>query len=1343
MSFPTLRLRPPAHRSYLNGYAGVPAAMASPPSAKDPLVDIPHRPTRASATLSGIVEVKHPRSDSDSFKAKWLRVELEKIEVVPKRAAVADDEDDADVVEETKFVELIGMRPEAVWEAKNSSSGHREATKKGLFGRKTKKDNEESEWQVIPEGNYPFTIAVPEGLPASVEVDSAGNGVSYQIVATLCIKTKKGLLKTIKISTITDSDNVLISKSDQLPAWPIYTPVLLPACVPADLPWAASASSGLPTVGDTKQVRVQLRSDDEDSELVVKGYRDSSAYGPGDTVQLAVELMWPGYETLKISLVKAQLVEQITFRYPVDDRYGGMAQRAHPKLSTISSDVVDFAKLSSSRSFLHPHQLKLVPLQLDVPPNHSVSTLKAAKFIEASYQLEVQISFEDGNTASLRDWPVTLGPVNRSKSIELVKEIGWTDKYCARPGLSQFQEETRANPPLTANRRSPDLPSKHNYGAESSVRASADYSAIGSLRTETESTRHQNGLNTQHPSLSAAHSHRLSYSTNSHSHSSQSESHRLSSAAEEKRRLHDLATRTRDETQARHAAELAQTRAEKAREERDEVPEMRRQSYQLRDEPATSRLGLARPGSLEMTVASSPTDVGAATMHTASLVPAPSPIDSLDVLRSALAKAPAERTPLERQAINDLLNGQLSSSSTSDALLSPVSPGGGAMMTRSSTTVARQGSVAGSGTDSGSNPSTVTHKDSPGKRQVSSGSSSTQPHYVPPEPLPSAFDLVRSKTKATSAESEKSRLFAAARQEANRRQDEAQSVLDRQSMLEHRPTTRTRLGEEDESEMERLRLRALRERDEIEAKLREQERLDEAEFLRQEQERQIKARQEFEARKRENERKRQLELQALAEQQREREEGSKQAMLQRRREQDRIELERIEAERRMREEEARMRAAEAELQARMEAQAAEDERRRQAAEQERLFEQEQHRLQQQQRRYEEERVRRERELVEQRQAQTSNQWSSRPSAPAQRSQNSFVSQTPQAYADSGVEELQDAFDMRPPRMPGMSNLQRSGSIVSFAPSTSAHEADVSFYAKAIAESHSTPTSSLQQDKAAYLAQLRQRDEARRIASSSSSSSSMNRPGQHSSLGNVRRLAFDGTNLLAPQPSPQKLERAAFDPLLSFGQEMPMASTPVDTARFRFQEAQPQSSQIASESLVQHALTGPSAPPLNSASAPPTLATSADENLPSYPPPTAFANGNGNSSSPQQYHPDSSTGDFNPNNVAAADSSTTFGSQSSQSSAAQEKRALSAYYAAKAAVDAQASSSSFSSGVNVNGGGDGVGSSSSNYVHQTNVVTPTAPSSELPYEHDNVDTSNRINGNDRVRDEGAEQQGSTL
>lgn len=55
---------------------------------------------------------------------------------------------------------------------------------------------DEEGYAVIPDGSYPFSIPLPEGLPPSVEIEEAGfrrglKGISYQIVASLAVKPPK------------------------------------------------------------------------------------------------------------------------------------------------------------------------------------------------------------------------------------------------------------------------------------------------------------------------------------------------------------------------------------------------------------------------------------------------------------------------------------------------------------------------------------------------------------------------------------------------------------------------------------------------------------------------------------------------------------------------------------------------------------------------------------------------------------------------------------------------------------------------------------------------------------------------------------------------------------------------------------------------------------------------------------------------------------------------------------------------------------------------------------------------------------------------------------------------
>lgn len=106
-------LRPPAHRDFLSSHPGIPESAGPSPSFHppvDPLVSLPVI-TRAAAHLSGTVEVR-PGNKAGGTKAKWLRVELEKIETIPaQQPAGTAGGKVKEVKTQARFVELIGNGP--------------------------------------------------------------------------------------------------------------------------------------------------------------------------------------------------------------------------------------------------------------------------------------------------------------------------------------------------------------------------------------------------------------------------------------------------------------------------------------------------------------------------------------------------------------------------------------------------------------------------------------------------------------------------------------------------------------------------------------------------------------------------------------------------------------------------------------------------------------------------------------------------------------------------------------------------------------------------------------------------------------------------------------------------------------------------------------------------------------------------------------------------------------------------------------------------------------------------------------------------------------------------------
>lgn len=133
-----LTLRAPPHRGFIQGYPGIPAGHG-----------------RSAASIVGNVEV---RLGGKGAKASWLRIELRKLETT------ASGEN---------WGELIGRGPIEVWSAQG-----------------TAETDAEAKWDHLQTKDFPFKIAIPEGLPPTARLEKQV-GISYEIVTSLCVKAKK------------------------------------------------------------------------------------------------------------------------------------------------------------------------------------------------------------------------------------------------------------------------------------------------------------------------------------------------------------------------------------------------------------------------------------------------------------------------------------------------------------------------------------------------------------------------------------------------------------------------------------------------------------------------------------------------------------------------------------------------------------------------------------------------------------------------------------------------------------------------------------------------------------------------------------------------------------------------------------------------------------------------------------------------------------------------------------------------------------------------------------------------------------------------------------------------
>ena len=86
------------------------------------------------------------------MKAKWLRIELRKVETLPANHGI--------------FFDFVGQSPITLWQS------------------------EFEDGSVLQACDYPFNIRIPESIPPTLNLDKIA-GIRYELVASVCTKAKK------------------------------------------------------------------------------------------------------------------------------------------------------------------------------------------------------------------------------------------------------------------------------------------------------------------------------------------------------------------------------------------------------------------------------------------------------------------------------------------------------------------------------------------------------------------------------------------------------------------------------------------------------------------------------------------------------------------------------------------------------------------------------------------------------------------------------------------------------------------------------------------------------------------------------------------------------------------------------------------------------------------------------------------------------------------------------------------------------------------------------------------------------------------------------------------------
>jgi len=338
-----------------------------------PHLDFPNKEaSRNAAHIAGNVEV---RLGSKGMKASWLRIELRKIETVPGGE---------------NWGELIGSGPIDVWSARSGTGkGDREQDADGTC------------WEVLKTNDFPFRINVPEALPPSARMDKIC-GLQYEVVTSLCVKTKKGFMRKEDTSSVMQSvQPITLDKHEMHSTWPAY-----------NIPDTHT--------GERDSMRAKLR-------------RERYCYAPGDKIRVKVIVQSNRVEPAKLKSVAVTIKETVTFHgvKPSKKSMTSNSNSAQPSMQRVEV-VTQKAKQIGKK--IYKGDSKDYDIELVIPKNHALMTISTAKHIEVSYTMRLYVDISKSPIV-IDHVPMMMTTFPRQASLSLMKKIGFVEGLSERDML--------------------------------------------------------------------------------------------------------------------------------------------------------------------------------------------------------------------------------------------------------------------------------------------------------------------------------------------------------------------------------------------------------------------------------------------------------------------------------------------------------------------------------------------------------------------------------------------------------------------------------------------------------------------------------------------------------------------------------------------------------------------------------------------------------------------------------------------------------------------------------------------------------------------------------------------
>ncbi|KAJ3570833.1 hypothetical protein NP233_g4145 [Leucocoprinus birnbaumii] len=260
------------------------------------------------------------------------------------------------------------------------------------------------EYNILRTQDFPFSIRIPESIPPSVALENRA-GIQYELVATVCTKGKKGFLRKRKNIVTKEIAPVIIDKHELHSTWPVY-------CQP-----------------EKRQLA------QEGVTLIVE--RRHTCYGPGDRITVVATLKSDNLHTVILRGFEMTLKETTIFRAQAF----AAARKAAPLVKVMS---IGETKLAINAT-LYGGTMHQAELSCQLPPNHTTTTLNAARHIDVTYVLSVKALMGTGTHITM-DLPVIISNWQRYVSQEAVRRIGVAPALSLAPASAPVMSVEPSSP---------------------------------------------------------------------------------------------------------------------------------------------------------------------------------------------------------------------------------------------------------------------------------------------------------------------------------------------------------------------------------------------------------------------------------------------------------------------------------------------------------------------------------------------------------------------------------------------------------------------------------------------------------------------------------------------------------------------------------------------------------------------------------------------------------------------------------------------------------------------------------------------------------------------------------